>query len=85
MIPGNDATLRSMLHYRNALHIDPNHADSLWNYGEHLRLEGHIERAISCFEKLLAMNQVSTVARTSSPSRPAPDFHQGKAALAAAV
>lgn len=57
MIPGNDATLRSMLHYRNALHIDPNHADSLWNYGEHLRLEGHIERAIACFEKLLAMNK----------------------------
>lgn len=49
--------LRAMLHYQRCLHIDPNHTDTLWNYSEHLRLDGHIEMAIECLHKLIALGK----------------------------
>ena len=52
----NDA-LRAMLHYQRCLHIAPDHVDALWNYSEHLRLDGHIEMAIECLHKLIALGQ----------------------------
>lgn len=54
-IVGN--TLRAMLHYQRCLQIDPNNADALWNYSEHLRLDGHIQMAIECLHKLMALGQ----------------------------
>lgn len=52
-----DLELRAMLHYQRALRLEPNHHDALWNYGEHLRLNGHIQMAIDCFERLLKLNK----------------------------
>ena len=52
-----DGELRAMLHYQNALRINPDYVDVLWNYGEHLRLAGHIQMAIDCFERLLALGK----------------------------
>ncbi|MGL4767947.1 MAG: hypothetical protein ACRCV6_07700 [Formosimonas sp.] len=50
-----DGELRAMLYYQNTLRLNPNHTDTLWNYGELLRLAGHLEMAVACFEKLLAL------------------------------
>ena len=49
--------LRAMLHYQRCLHIDPNHADAIWNYSEQLRLDGHIEMAVECLHKLIALGK----------------------------
>ena len=55
---GKEMELRGMLHYQRALRIDPNYADALWNYGENLRLNGHIHLAIDCFNRLIALNKI---------------------------
>lgn len=52
--------LRSMVHYQRCLHIDPNNTDALWNYSEHLRLDGHIEMAIELLERLKSLGKDDT-------------------------
>ncbi|KAA3633337.1 MAG: tetratricopeptide repeat protein, partial [Proteobacteria bacterium] len=46
-------TRRAMLRYRDCLRALPDHADTLWNYGELLRVSDRFDLAARCFETLL--------------------------------
>jgi tetratricopeptide (TPR) repeat protein len=48
-------TLRAMAEYRQCLAVDPDFRDALWNYGELLRLREHFELALTCFDRLFAI------------------------------
>lgn len=50
---GNSA--RAMVHYAQALRLQPDMANALWNYGECLRMDEHFSEALSCFERLLEL------------------------------
>ncbi|TDR31487.1 tetratricopeptide repeat protein [Hydromonas duriensis] len=48
---------RAMAHYAQALRIEPDLVDALWNYGELLRLDEHFDLALDCFERLVALKR----------------------------
>jgi Tfp pilus assembly protein PilF len=49
---------RAMAEYRHCLECDPHFGDALWNYGELLRLREHFALALSCFDRLAAVEGV---------------------------
>lgn len=52
---------RAMVHYAQALRLDPNLPDALWNYGECLRMDEQFDLALACFERLVSLGRTDYI------------------------